>query len=169
MPVVIATAADIPKLNKLINSAYRGEESKKGWTSEAHLLGGIRTDENTLRELISKPNACILKYAMAQEDPIGCVFLEKKGLSLYLGLLTVSPLEQAKGIGKLLLQESEAYARSHGCPVIEMTVISVRTDLIRWYEHHGYKKTGKTKPFPKDEKFGIPRQALEFVVMQKEI
>lgn len=169
MAIEIATHEDIPRLNKLINSAYRGEESKKGWTSEADLLGGIRTDIKILLELISKPNAVILKYCIAQEDPIGCVYLEKKGLNMYLGLLTVTPLEQAKGIGRILMKAAENYATSQGCFFIEMTVISIRTDLIAWYERHGYQRTDKTQPFPQDEKFGIPKQPLEFVVLQKEI
>ena len=38
----VASAADAPALVDLINSAYRGESSKAGWTTEADLLGGQR-------------------------------------------------------------------------------------------------------------------------------
>src|ERR1700755_2615416 len=85
----------------------------------------------------------------------GCVFLEKKGAKLYLGMLTVSPEIQARGIGKQLLQAATDFARQQHCTAIFMTVISVRDTLIAWYERHGYKKTGETKPFPIDTKFGV--------------
>jgi hypothetical protein len=50
-----------------------------------------------------------------------------------------------------------------------MTVISVRNELIQWYQRHGYEHTGETKPFPNDPKFGIPKQSLEFVVLKKSL
>lgn len=80
-----ATTQDIPALNILINSAYRGESSKKGWTTEEHLLGGIRTDEANLGELLQKENATILKYT-ENNQLIGSVYLEKQADKLYLGM-----------------------------------------------------------------------------------
>ena len=42
--IKIAIQADIPSIVALLNSAYRGESSMKGWTTEAHLIGGnVRT------------------------------------------------------------------------------------------------------------------------------
>ena len=38
-----ATHADIDSLVALIESAYRGDVSKQGWTTEADMLGGRRT------------------------------------------------------------------------------------------------------------------------------
>ena len=164
-----ATQQDIPELVILINSAYRGESSKKGWTTEADLLGGIRADADSLQQIISKETAAILKFC--EEDNVieACVYLEKKNNKMYLGLLTVSPLLQAKGIGKKLLIAAEEYAREQNCSAMQMTVISVRNELINWYERHGYYKTGETQPFPADEKFGVQKQPLQFIVMEKEI
>lgn len=164
-----ATFDDIPRLEVLINSAYRGESSKKGWTTEADLLGGIRTDAESLHQLISRQNAVILIFLDANNVMHGCVYLEKKSNRMYLGLLTVSPAEQANGIGKKLLFAAEEYASKHNCSVMQMTVISVRDELIKWYERRGYYKTGATQPFPNDEKFGIQKQPLQFIVMEKEI
>jgi ribosomal protein S18 acetylase RimI-like enzyme len=83
-------------------------------------------------------------------------------------MLTVSPALQNSGIGKQLLQAAEAYARTQQCTSVVMSVISVRHELIQWYERHGYKKTGATKPFPADDRrFGIPKQFLEFSIMEK--
>ena len=164
-----ATLQDIPQLEALINSAYRGDSSKKGWTTEADLLDGIRTDADSLKELITRSNSVILQSFNENNLLQGCVYLEKKRNKMYLGMLTVSPSLQAKGIGRQLLIEAEKYARSQRCSLIEMTVISIRTELIDWYKKHGYMDTGKKKPFPNDVKFGIPKQPLEFIIMQKEI
>lgn len=164
-----ATAPDVPALNKLVNSAYRGESSKKGWASEADLLDGTRIDEAAMLELIGDKNTTILKYT---EDGIilGCVELRKEKGNLYLGMLSVQPDLQAKGIGKKLMSASEDFARQQGCKKIFMTVISVRGKLIEWYVRHGYRLTGERKPFSMpDERWGIPRQELEFVVLEKEI
>ncbi len=168
MNISKATVEDGPGLVALINSAYRGEHSKKGWTTEADFLDGVRTDAGTLEEMINKDGAAILKFTNEENILQGCVYLEKKEHKMYLGMLTVSPLEQAKGIGKRLLDAAEKYTRDKGCSMIEMTVISVRSELIAWYEKYGYYKTGERKPFPTDIKFGIPKQALEFVVLQKD-
>jgi len=164
-----ATIQDIPELNVLINSAYRGESSKKGWTTEEHLLDGIRTDEENLSELLQKENVTILKYT-ANNKIIGSVYLEKQDKKLYLGMLTVSPELQGGGVGKKLMQAAEDFARNAQLDKISMTVISVRKELIAYYERRGYKNTGETKPFPMhDPKFGLPKQFLEFIVMEKEI
>jgi ribosomal protein S18 acetylase RimI-like enzyme len=169
MNISEATFTDIPRLVTLINSAYRGEHSKKGWTTEADILGGVRTDTDNLEKMMDKQGAVILKYCDEENVLLGCVYLEKKENHMYLGMLTVSPLEQAKGIGKKLLFVAEKYARDQKCSIVEMTVISIRHELIAWYQKHGYYRTGETKPFPSDEKFGIPKQPLEFIVMQKEV
>ncbi len=167
--IIKATISDIPALNILINSAYRGETSKKGWTTEEHLLGGIRTDEANLTELFLKENATILKYT-EKNQIIGSVYLEQQDKKLYLGMLTVSPELQGCGIGKKLIQAAESFARNAKLKTISMTVISVRKELIAFYERRGYKNTGETKPFPMTEpKFGLPKQFLEFIVMEKEI
>jgi ribosomal protein S18 acetylase RimI-like enzyme len=167
MNILPAISADIPEMVKLVNSAYRGESSKKGWTTEADLLDGIRTDEDSLKEMMEKPGAAFLKFVDENNNIVGSVYLQKQELKLYLGMLTVSPEIQATGIGKQLLKASEEYAKSIGCSSVIMTVISVRKELIEWYKRHGYKNTGKTEPFPTDVKFGIPKQQLEFIVMEK--
>jgi ribosomal protein S18 acetylase RimI-like enzyme len=168
MPIHIATIQDIPLLEALLNSAYRGDESKKGWTSEADLLQGeIRTDAGNLMDLMKTKDAAFLKYANEANKIEGCVFLHKQGDRLYLGMLSVSPLSQARGIGRQLMNEAIFFAREKNCSSIYMKVISVRHELIAWYEKQGFKKTGKQEPFPTDNRFGIPTQLLEFEIMEK--
>jgi ribosomal protein S18 acetylase RimI-like enzyme len=169
LTISAATTSDVPQLVQLVNSAYRGDTSKQGWTTEADLLDGIRIDENSLTDLIKRPAACLLKCTNEQEGILGCVYLHHNQHEMYLGMLTVSPEKQASGIGKQLLKASEEYAQQHGCKAITMTVISVRDELIAWYERRGFKRTGEKQPFPNDPRFGVPRQQLEFVVMRKEV
>ncbi|HTL09695.1 MAG TPA: GNAT family N-acetyltransferase, partial [Chitinophagaceae bacterium] len=144
-----------------------GEDAKKGWTTEADLLDGIRTDEDALQSLMQTPGAVMLTARDTENTIAGCVYLERQAGSFYLGMLTVSPLLQAGGIGKQLLYAAEDYVRQQGYNSITMSVISVRHELIAWYQRHGYAATGDTKPFPSSPAFGIPKQPLEFIVMKK--
>lgn len=162
-----ASQADIPALHDLVNSAYRGDSSRRGWTTEADLLEGIRTDEAGLTAMLANPQATILKY---EQDGllIGCVYLEKKGDRLYLGMLTVSPDAQSGGIGKQLMAAAEQTACDWHCRAMTMTVISQRHELIAFYERRGYRPTGETEAFPMDNpRFGLPKQPLSFIVMEK--
>ncbi|WP_375435394.1 GNAT family N-acetyltransferase [uncultured Hymenobacter sp.] len=164
-----ATPADVPALVALVNSAYRGEQSKQGWTTEAHLLGGQRTDAEALLDLLTPDEATMLLCTTAEGQLCGSVYLQLQGDTLYLGMLSVAPNRQAQGIGKRLLAAAEAHAYSYGCSRLRITVISVRAELIAWYERHGYHQTGETEPFPTDTRFGIPRQPLELLVMEKNL
>jgi GNAT superfamily N-acetyltransferase len=168
--VKFAAIDDIPQILTLVNHAYRGEEAKKGWTHEADLIEGkLRIDERQLATMFFHPNAVILKYEEQDGKISGCVYLEKNDKKLYLGMLSVRPDLQAKGIGKLLLKAAQEYALQQNCKWIEMTVISARHELIAWYERNGYHKTGATQPFPEDDRFGTPRKPIEFVVMEKRL
>jgi len=170
MTISIADEKDIPSLVALMDSAYRGENSKQGWTSEADLfIGEKRTDETVISNLIKKPGAVFLKYLSEDGTMEGCVFLHKKESRLYLGMFSVSPSAQGKGIGKKLLEAADEYAHTHNCDLIYMTVITIREELMRWYEKNGYQRTGKVLPFPVDERYGIPKQPLEMMVLEKRL
>jgi GNAT superfamily N-acetyltransferase len=165
-----AVAADVPALVAFVNAAYRGDSSKAGWTTEADILGGQRTDAGKLTEMIRDGRvelACDDDGALA-----ACVYLRKEaGGACYLGMLTVDPRRQAGGLGRRLLERSEEVAREWRCPRVRMTVIDVRAELIAWYERRGYARTGKTEPFPAgDPRFGLPKVAdLRFCELVKEL
>lgn len=169
MPVTKALVTDVPELNILVNSAYRGETSKKGWTTEANLLDGLRIDEETLYSYFEDPDIIILKNVEEDGSITGCVYLEKRSPRLYVGMFSVSPLLQAKGIGRQLLIAAEEYARQLDCHTLTMTVISIRHELIAWYQRRGYQPTGDVLPFHHDKKFGNPKQPIELIVMEKNI
>ena len=167
-----ATRPDLPTLHTLIESAYRGDSARHGWTHEADLLDGQRIDLTMLGEIIDDPDQRIL-VAVEGATIIGCVEIARKerGKS-YLGLLSVDPLRQASGLGKHLIAAAEHAAATYfGARVIEMTVIRQRSELIAYYERRGYSLTGEERPFPiGDERFGLPKTSdLAFVVMAKEI
>jgi len=168
--VSIATTTDIPAIRDLLNSAYRGEGSKQGWTTEAHLIeGDARTDDHTLHEVMEQPGSVLLKYTNDHGQLIGCVNLQQHGAKVYLGMFSVSPLLQGAGIGKKLLKASEEYALHTNCPAIYMRVVSVRTELIDWYKRHGYIDTGERDPFEEDGSSGKHLQKLEFMIMEKQL
>jgi ribosomal protein S18 acetylase RimI-like enzyme len=168
--ISIATRADIPAIKDLLNSAYRGEASKQGWTTEADLIAGdTRTDETILQNVMKESGSVLLKYTDEEQQVIGCVNLQQYDKRIYLGMFSVSPHLQGGGIGKQLLKASEEYAQHLHCTSIYMTVISVRTELINWYKRHGYTDTGERKPFIEDAVTGKHLKKLEFLVLEKTI
>lgn len=164
-----ARISDLSAIEQLVNSAYRGESSRKGWTTEADLLDGIRTHQQQLTEQITADDSVMLVITDSNDYIIACVYLQDKKPLLYLGMLTVQPNLQAAGTGKKLMAASEAYAQWLGRTGIQMTVISVRHELIAWYQRRGYRLTGEKMPFPEHLALGIPKQSLEFLVLEKNL
>ncbi|MCE2873542.1 MAG: GNAT family N-acetyltransferase [Xanthomonadales bacterium] len=167
-------------VSALVNSAYRGDSSRAGWTTEADLLGGQRTDPAALREFMVVGETALDRVLLVHDGAAGetglgrlpeaCVQLERRGGDAYLGMLTVQPTRQASGLGKRLLDAAECWAAAHwGARAIIMTVITQRPELIAWYERRGYSATGETAPFPYgDTRFGEPKRPdLQFIVLRK--
>ncbi|MES2856482.1 MAG: GNAT family N-acetyltransferase, partial [Bdellovibrionota bacterium] len=153
-----ANATDVERLDRLVNAAYRGESGMRGWTTEAHLLGGVRIDPERLETTIKSSDAVILLSENESGELLACGQLTvKPGGVAFLSMLTVDVEKQTGGIGKSLLSECERFAKAElKCGRIEMFVIEIRKELVSWYERRGYKRTGITHPFPNDIKFGIP-------------
>ncbi len=168
--ISISTAVDVAAITSLLNSAYRGESSKQGWTTEAHLIAGnVRTDERHLHQVMQLPNSVVVKFTNEQLEITGCVNLQQHGNKIYLGLLSVSPQSQGFGIGKQLLKAAEEFTQYMECTVIYMTVITARKELINWYQRYGYKDTGERKAFTEDGLSGKHLQKLKFMVLEKAI
>jgi GNAT superfamily N-acetyltransferase len=166
-----ATGQDIAAVVALVESAYRGDSSRLGWTTEADLLDGQRTDAGTLSALIADPDGRVM---LALEDGVivGTAHLAKAGSRSWFGQFAVQPRGQSRGTGSALLTECERITREEwGLRRMGMSVIWTRTELIDWYLRRGYAPTGEIKPFPYgDERFGLPkRDDLHFIVLAKDL
>ncbi len=167
----LATADDIDALVALVTSAYRGEASRQGWTTEADLLDGPRIDPDVLLGDIQRPRSSVI-IAEQQDVMVACVHVADVDGTGYLGMFSVRPDIQARGIGSRMIVEAERHVRhALGLPLMRMTVIDVRDELIGYYERRGYHRTGIKKPFPYgDARFGIPRRDdLRFEVLEKDM
>jgi ribosomal protein S18 acetylase RimI-like enzyme len=170
----VARESDLEAIAALVNSAFRGDSSRSGWTTEADMVGGQRTDADTLRaDLATRPGSVLLTM---RDEPdgalLGSVWLEpKRPDTWYLGMFTIRPDMQSRQLGRTLLKEAEAFATARGARRMRMTVITAREELIAWYERRGYARTGERLPFPySDDRFGLPlRDDLEFAALEKEL
>ena len=164
-----ATNEDLDALVDLVTSAYRGDVSRQGWTTEADFLEGNRIDRDVLRHDIERPHSRVL-IAERDGDLLACAHVCEEGGAGYFGMFSVAPTLQGGGIGKALLAESERIVRNEwNLPAMRMTVIDIREELIAFYERRGYALTGIKKPFPYgDPRYGIPtRDDLRFEVLEK--
>jgi len=166
-----ATVDDVASVVGLVESAYRGDSSRLGWTTEADLLDGQRTDDDSVRAIITASVSRMLLSVDRRGQLVGCCQLERRDHGVcYFGMFAVSPLRQGAGIGRKLLAEAERLARVEwDARSMQMTVITQRKDLIAWYERRRYATTGESRPFPHgDARFGLPRRDdLSFDVLTK--
>lgn len=166
----IASVNDSEKITSLVNSVYRGENSKKGWTTEADFLDGIRITKEKITEIIESKDDVIIT-AMYNDEIIACVHLENKAGYSYLGMLSVDVNYQDKGIGKILINECERYTKEVlGLNEIRMKVIGRRTELIDYYKRRNYIITGEREDFDSTpDTFGEPKEKLYFEILSKYI
>ena len=166
-----AREEDAGEIARLANRAYRGDASRSGWTTEADLLGGQRTDREMILEMMDSAD-----FRLLWEGPtlLGTVELEPiNEATVEIGMFAVEPSRQGEGIGNRLLSDAETVAHQQlGRTQLRMYVLHQRDDLIAYYQRRGYRETGKTAPFPESEsqRFGNPRvDDLWFVVLEKSL
>lgn len=166
-----AGPADTAPLIELIRSAYRGEASREGWTSEADLVSGDRISCEHVRAMISKPGSMMLVVDDGN-GVVACCQLQDCGQGLaYFGTFAVAPSAQGAGLGRRLITEAERQAaRVFGSARLEMTVLAQQELLIAWYERLGFRRTGEIRPFPADQRYARPLQdGLYFAVLAKNL
>ncbi len=167
----VAKSTDVEPVVTLIESAYRGAASRVGWTTEADFLDGQRTDAAAILAILGDPESHML-LAERDGELLACCHVQRQGEVCYFGMFSVRPGFQGTGVGHVVLAEAERIAREDWhCDEMQMTVISIREELITWYERRGYSRTGVFKPFPYgDERFGIPlRDDLRFEVLVRKL
>jgi GNAT superfamily N-acetyltransferase len=165
-----ATVVDIDEVVALAESAYRGEASRAGWTTEADFLDGQRIDRNGVLAMLGTDQQIVL--AVMEGAAVGCCHVVRDGDDCWFGLFAVAPGLQGRGIGDALLAQAERVARVNlGAARMKMKVIWLRDSLIAWYERRGYARTPETHPFPYgDDRYGRPRRDdLHFIVLEKAI
>lgn len=173
-----ATIDDVPAVVALVESAYRGESSRVGWTTEADLLHGQRTDETMVAEAIGRDGVevllaerggeliacCELTAPGAARDPQatgafadggaepvthGCSAESRTSGATYLGMFAVRPELQGGGIGRAVLDEAARIARDEwAAEALELSTLHPREELIAWYERCGFARTGELRAFP---------------------
>lgn len=165
-----AQPGDEPQLLELVHAAYRRAKGVSSWTNEDKLVKGIRTTTEELTEVLTSSDKAILK-AKVNGQLCGCVQVDDTGEGQgYIGLLSVDPDVQSKGLGKRLLQAAEDYARSEFAATgAIMWILEGRSELLDWYKRSGYQETGETEPFPGPESGAIALvENLRFMVIKKD-
>ena len=166
-----AAAGELPTVVALINRAYRGRGTARGWNGEVAYIEGDRTSEARLREeLAGATGASLLLWRRADGSLRGCVWLapEAEG-AWHLGSLAVDPGEQGAGLGRRLLRAAEDHVHALGGREVRIRVVNVRSALLAWYARRGYAVTGEIEAFPyDDDRVGRPlRDDLSLVVLRK--
>lgn len=139
-----ATLAVAPAIVELMERAYRGSESLKGWTSEAHLIDGPRTSLAEITACVNDPDTQILVAIDGDGRLLGCAAIALEGSQCSFGKFAVDPDSQGLGIGKRLLDAAEAAAlHDYGVSGMSMTVVDGRAELEAFYERRGYRRSGK--------------------------
>ena len=176
MTITACTPSELAQVVELVNAAYRGEGGHAGWTSEIGLVDGLRITIEALRNEFAAAGDLTILVLRESGQLLACVRLESARAmngepACHIGMLAVRPGMQDRGLGRVLLEHTEAEGRARGAQIARMTVVGVRASLIAWYERRGYRRTGETQPFPyQDARFGHPaRPDLDFVVLEKNL
>lgn len=125
-----AGAADAPAIASITNAAFAIET----------FIEGMRTDAERVMQMMRAGNFLV---ATARDEQIAAsVYVESRGVRGYFGMLAVAPMYQAKGIGARMVQAAEDYCRERGCKAMDITVLSLRPELLPFYHRLGYEETG---------------------------
>ncbi|PKS08377.1 hypothetical protein jhhlp_005321 [Lomentospora prolificans] len=170
----VAVPDDAAQLQAFVKSAYRGESSRQGWTTEADLLSDERISIDGMMEKITTPDSSVLIVTNGDEKTFlaCCEVLKRSDDLAYFGMFAVDPARQGQGLGRQVLAYAEMYCvKTWGVKKVEMSVIWTREELISWYVRRGYKKTGETRPFPYSELVnGVAlRDDLYFDILEKDL
>ncbi len=155
-----AGAADREALRQLINDAFGVERRiKKG--GRDRLVDGSRE----LDDFLARGTFLVMKEGAAL---IACVYVEARGERCYLGLLSVAPSAQGRGLGRIMMDAAESLACEWGCGWMDLRVVSARREsLVPLYRTLGFEEAGTEEyPAPLAEVMVEPGH---FVLMEKRL
>jgi GNAT superfamily N-acetyltransferase len=162
-----AELSDAAAIAELVNSAYRGEASRVGWTTEADLLNGLRITTSEVATLIKRDDAFVL-IGVLRDQVVASIACERLENTAKFGLIAVKPTLQNKGYGREMIQAAEAITlREWRVAGYFMAVITLRTELIEFYERLGFEHSGQFEDFPVKPELWQPKVealALEYLV-----
>lgn len=165
--VRIATQQDAAELAALVNAAYRPGKGDGGWTHEAALVDGERTNPEQLAMLLARDDGVML---LGRRDgaTLACVDLRHQGDTVTIGMLAVQPSLQNAGLGKIMLAHAETCAVHLFNPQrLLMHVVEARQELVDFYTRRGYALSGKTSAYPSGDGVGTPKIELRLVELHK--
>ncbi len=150
----LATIDDEPSMVSLINQAFAVET----------FLNGQRTSAPEIRAMFETGEFLV---AIANNVLVASVYTEVRGDCGYFGMLSVAESRQGTGLGRTMIQAAEQHCRSKGCRRMELTVLSLRTELPPLYRKFGYNETGR-EPFQTTRQIE-GNQPCELIRMAKQL
>jgi ribosomal protein S18 acetylase RimI-like enzyme len=165
----LANPSELGALAAFVNQAYRGDSSRSGWTTEADYLDGTRTAPHLLEPFCHREELWVFERE-SDGRFVGCFCLARAQKTAELGMLTIDPSQQNMGLGREMLTRAEELSIQAGCTSLKISVISLRRELIAYYERRGFYDTGQRIAFPaSDPAYGQPKQPLQLIVMEKSL
>jgi GNAT superfamily N-acetyltransferase len=129
-----ADAHDIPALVALLNAAF---------AMERDFIDKDRTSVPEIERYMTTGTFFVVDGDDAV--PVSCMYLERRGDRIYLGMLAVNPSRQGSGIGRQMIAAAERHAASLGCGAIDIRIVDRRTELPPFYRALGFVDNG-TEP-----------------------
>jgi GNAT superfamily N-acetyltransferase len=130
-----ATDTDRPRLVSMVNAAFSIET----------FLDGTRTDDERLAAMMEKGEMLVAENGSG--ELLACVYTQVRGSRGYLGQLAVDPAHQGSGLGRRIVEAAEDQLRAAGCGAVDITVLSMRPDLLPIYRRFGYVEAGTVEDF----------------------
>jgi GNAT superfamily N-acetyltransferase len=127
-----------------INAAY---------AAEAFCIAGDRTDPGEVAALMEKG-----AFLLDEADGVlrASVYLRRDpGDRWYLGLLSVAPPLQGRGLGRAMVEAAAARCAADGGRFLDLTVVSARKELFPFYGNLGFHPV-EVLPYRAPEKLRVP-------------
>lgn len=154
-PIRLAQVSDAAQIAVLVNQAYRPKGLLSGWTDESNLVSGNRTSMQQVNDLICSSATILVMHI--DELIVACVQISCCNDGAHIGLLATQPQLQGRGIGQQMIEAAEEFAvANHKVKHFKMSVLSVRSELLAYYNRRGYQLTGNSTAYPSDLAIGVP-------------